>query len=270
MLNARVENPFLQNPLAYELDRTHPLTPNYGFYIFQNGRVYNFANNDEIETGSNNISYGSDDKGFYVKYDGSSTTYIEVPGPGTSGKFWQVTVLASQTFIDNGTEQAVLALTNSSNAKLLHLYADIYFSDLRLGAYAGNDKYTPADSLVSGQNYTVGLVAEAFASGTNTVDLYIDGSLEFSGNSSYSKFEDATDIYLGNIDQSDNKGANGPQYWVYLHTELRTPTEMEYLSNNIHKLFKPRNQIFHGASLVSGFSPYWVRDNQLIGGGITA
>ena len=270
MLSPTTQEVFLQNPLAYELDLTHPLTPNYGFYLFQNDRVYNFAKNDELETGSSHISYGSDERGFYVKYDGSIYTYVRVPSTTATGQYWQVSILASQTFVNDSTEQAILCLTDSSSNRLLQFYVDYYASQLRLTGWAGSDRSTATGSIISGQNYTLGMVAEAFASGTNTTQLYIDGSLEVDDNSSYSHFEDAVRIYLGNTSTSDAKGANGPQYWVYFHVGLRTPAEMASLSNNINQLFKPRNQVFHGAILAAAFSPYWVDNNFLTGGGISA
>ena len=269
MLKRRTLTARPNNILDYNLDFSNPLTPKYGFYVFQNGRAYNLVNEELQHSYGAGVYIGSSDLGFYAGYNGATTAHIRMPSSTAAGQYWNVSILASQTFIYNSTEQAILCLTDGSQNRLLQFYADWYSNQLRLSAWAGSDRSTATGSISDSQNYIVGLVAEAKSSGVNVVQLYIDGALELDQGSSYSKFEDATRIYLGNTDTNDNKAANGRQYWVYLdNTRLLRPDEMESLSDNVWQIFIPRPKVFYGATIK--FRSAWVRNNMLTGGGKVA
>ena len=258
------------NILDYDLDYSHTLFPQFGFYVFENDRVYNLVNEESYVSFGTGAYVNSDNSGSYIGYNGANSVYVRLPVPSGSGQFWNVSALASQTFDYDSSDNSVFALTNSSNQIGLWLYADWYSNSLRLASWAGSYKYSANGSIPDGENTVVGLVAEAKSSGQNEVWHYINGVQTLASAANYNKFEDTTRLYFGNRSTSHAGGANGKQYWVYLdNTRLLSAYEMKSLSDNIWQLFVPRPKIFYSSKGIS-FRPAWISNNQLIGGGITA
>ena len=265
MLKSRTLTERPADILNYEIDLGHPLAPSEGFFVFENGRVYNLIDDDQrsISVGAG-VSFGSDNNGEYAYFNNASTASIYQIADAGLG-LDEVTVVAQQSFL-SVADHAVFTLASSGTDQDLLIWADSNAGGLRLGAYAGAATYSANSSIpADGTPVIVGVTAD---NATDTGVLYLSGENVGSGGIGTVDFGGVGRVYLGN-NKLGTKPAHGNLHFLYLDKSIRTDSEVAELSENPWQLLQPKRRFFvvPASGPAPTFNPAWAANNcKLIGG----
>lgn len=225
--------------LNWEVDRSNPLAPSRGLYVFDNGRVYNLLDDgDRSSSVSNGVSFGSDNHGTFADYDGTSSAAI-VQSDDILTPFYDFTVIAEITN-NVAADHAVISLHTGDSSGEAQVWCDLSSSSLRLGLWAGSAIYGDTAGIPhDGTNAVVAATANAVA---NSGTVYINGEPQNSGNIGSRDWSTSTHFSFGRVE--NGKFHNGKQRFIYVDDAIRTDAEIEALSHNVWQILKPRDRFF--------------------------
>lgn len=216
-------HPGFQPTQPVAVDQSHPLAPNWGFWLFGNSEK-NLVTGSRPIIGAGVIKSRSG-----LVFGNVANSYADLNSGSLSPNF---TVFAKVYLTNSTVDHGIFSIDNIT----FLMWADRQTDQLRLSTYAGSANNTPTNSIPANNWVTLAAIIDGEA---NTSQMFINGVQSGAiANIGSSIFENIANIYIGNSNLDDRR-MRGTYSLLYVDNKKRHAVDIARLHANCNQFLVP-------------------------------